>query len=283
MWATAIANYKRNFPGAVAISRRLEDICPKELRREVGEVDVLLTSPECTNHSCAKGAAERSEESKDTALQTIRFAKEFRPQWVVLENVVTMRPWSRYNELKLELEALGYSVVESVLDASQFGVPQSRRRLFLICRLGGSFELDLSSRKKRKNAASILDPEGTWKTTPLRREGRARGTLERADRAIAEIGKSEPFLIVYYGSDGSGGWQPLDRPLRTITTLDRFALVVPTTRGHQMRMLQVTELRRAMGYPANYNFVKGSRRDRIKMLGNGVCPPVMKSIISSLG
>ena len=31
-----------------------------------------------------------------------------------------------------------------------------------------------------------------------------------------------PFLIVYYGSDGAGGWQALDRPLRTLTTLDRF-------------------------------------------------------------
>ncbi|WP_223201951.1 hypothetical protein, partial [Streptococcus pneumoniae] len=59
--------------------------------------------------------------------------------------------------------------------------------------------------------------------TPLFTRDRAKGTLERAERAIKELGPNEPFLLVYYGSDKAGGWQSLDRPLRTVTTLDRFA------------------------------------------------------------
>jgi DNA (cytosine-5)-methyltransferase 1 len=49
-----------------------------------------------------------------------------------------------------------------------------------------------------------------------------------------------------------------------------------------LRMLQVDELRRAMGFPSTYRFEHGSRRDRIKMIGNGVSPPVMQAIIEDL-
>jgi DNA (cytosine-5)-methyltransferase 1 len=47
-------------------------------------------------------------------------------------------------------------------------------------------------------------------------------------------------------------------------------------------MLQVPELMRAMGFEANYILSLGSRRDRIKILGNGVCPPVMEAVVRSL-
>jgi DNA (cytosine-5)-methyltransferase 1 len=106
--------------------------------------------------------------------------------------------------------------------------------------------------------------------------------LERAERAIAALGKGVPFLIVYYGSDGAGGWQSLDRPLRTLTTLDRFGLVTWEGREPMLRMLQVEELREAMGFPAEHVFKHGSRRDRIKLIGNGVAPPVMKAAIEAL-
>jgi len=107
-------------------------------------------------------------------------------------------------------------------------------------------------------------------------------TLARAERAFAAVGADTPFLLVYYGSDGSGGWQPLTRPLRTITTVDRFALVTPATEGPRMRMLQVSELRRAMGFLDDHLFEHGTRRDKIRLLGNGVCPPVMEAVVNAL-
>jgi DNA (cytosine-5)-methyltransferase 1 len=96
--ATAI--YHDNFPAAQTITARLEAISPRKLRDKIGEIDLLLASPECTNHTCAKGAAPRSEASRATAMQALRFAAEFKPRWLILENVVHMRPWSRYSELK---------------------------------------------------------------------------------------------------------------------------------------------------------------------------------------
>lgn len=97
------------------------------------------------------------------------------------------------------------------------------------------------------------------------------------------IGTGAPFLIVYYGSDAAGGWQGLDRPLRTITTIDRFGLVTWADAKPYLRMLQVPELMRAMGFGTGYDLQGiGSRRDRIRLLGNGVAPPVMEAVVRTL-
>ena len=106
--------------------------------------------------------------------------------------------------------------------------------------------------------------------------------LARAERGISALGRGNPFLIVYYGSDGPGGWQSLDRPIRTLTTLDRFGLVTWQGKEPMLRMLQVEELIRAMGSPGIHQFKRGTRRDRIKMLGNAVAPPVMAAIVETL-
>ena len=64
---------------------------------------------------------------------------------------------------------------------------------------------------------------------------------------MRELAQGEDFLVVYYGSDRAGGWQRLDRPLRTLTTLDRFGLVQWRGKTPTLRMLQVPEIERAMG------------------------------------
>src|SRR5439155_531221 len=98
-----------------------------------------------------------------------------------------------------------------------------------------------------------------------------------------------PFLVVYYGTDkggaSMGGWQTLDVPLRTVTTLDRFALVKPRRRhGKTFRMLQVPELVKAMGFLPirQFRLPQGSRREKIQLLGNAVCPAVMEAIVRKL-
>jgi len=282
LWPTATDAFKLNFPAASVFNRDLRLLRPAEVLAKTGPIDLLLSSPECTHHTCARGSRPQSEESKETALQVIRYAKAMMPRWVVLENVVHMRPWARYPELKEKLSGLGYHLREQVLDASDFGVPQKRRRLFLLADLTAMPAAITASPGPLRTVRAILDPDGTWPMTPLRTARRAKGTLERAERAIKKLGSKTPFLIVYYGSDGAGGWQSLDAPLRTVTTIDRFALVTPVAGGHMMRMLQPAEIRRAMGFPDNYAFPAAPRRDLIRLLGNAVCSPVMEAIVRSL-
>lgn len=279
----ATLTYSHNFPGAEVINARLEDIQPGKLRDKIGDIDLLLASPECTNHTCAKGSSPRSEASRATAMHVLKYAKTFKPRFVVMENVVHMRPWSRYPELIDKLKGLGYNLRVEVLDASKFGVPQKRRRLFIICdREAEPVEVSPTGISRQRTVRQILDADERWKMTPLFRKGRAKDTRSRARRAIAELGEEKSFLIVYYGTDGCGGWQSLDRPLRTVTTVDRFALVRPTCGGHMMRMLQVPELMRAMGVDESFEMPVGTRREKIRLLGNGVCPPVMQSVVRSL-
>ena len=281
-WYIAFSTYSSNFPGTKVINEDIRKVSPKRLREIVGDIDLILASPECTNHSCAKGAGVRCENSRMTAFQVIRFAKEFMPKWVVIENVIQMRSWDRHLELIDKLQKLGYCVSEEILNAQDFGVPQSRRRLFLLCSRTGGTCCVKKRKSELKPACSVIDMNGNYSYTPLYSTKRAVATIQRAERAISSIGTKEPFLIVYYGTDGSGGWQPIDRPLRTVTTIDRFAFVKPTDNGHMMRMLQPEELKIAMGFPETYRLETGTRREKVKLMGNAVCPPVMNSIVRAI-
>jgi DNA (cytosine-5)-methyltransferase 1 len=283
LWPLAGEAHDANFPEAEFISGRLEEQDVDALAKKCGKIDLILASPECTNHSPAKGNKPRCEKSKDTAFQVVRFAEAFKPRWIVIENVVNMRKWTRYAEFKTALENLGYKLQEQILNSAHFGVAQSRRRLFLTADLEQQPPKIISRKRTASKVADIVDLNGTYKWTPLRAPKRATATLARAERGISAMGADKPFLLVYYGSDGGGGWQKLNRPLRTITTVDRFALVKPDTEhGHVMRMLQVPELQAAMGMPVKMKLEAGTRRDRIKMIGNAVCPPVMRQVIKTL-
>lgn len=283
MWDVAESVYRDNFPDVKFYSGRIEDHDLDQVVQEVGEIDLIMASPECTSHSVAKGAKPRCEKSRETALEVVRFAEAFKPRWVVVENVVSMVNWSKYGRLIERMEALGYHSSAQKLNAADFGVPQARRRLFLLFDLKKKPEvIRPPARRKRRTAAHIVNLNGEYTYTALRAERRAKPTLARADRAMAQLGQNTPFLIVYYGSDKAGGWQPLDAPLRTITTLDRFALVKPSDSGHVMRMLQPEELKAAMGWPRDFRLEQGTRRDKIRLAGNAVCPPVMTSIVNNL-
>jgi DNA (cytosine-5)-methyltransferase 1 len=282
IWETAGKVYKDNFPNARFYGCKLEDIRPENLVLELGKIDLILASPECTNHSVAKGNKPRCEESRKTALQVLRFAEVFRPRWIVIENVVSMRNWDRYTELINNIENFGYKTHVHTLNSADFGVPQSRRRMFITCDLEKIPQAMKMPHRKVRTAQDIIDQNGTYKYSPLRTDKRAKATLERAKRAIRELGRKSQFLIVYYGSDAAGGWQRLDVPLRTITTLDRFAFVKHDGKRYIMRMLQPPELKAAMGWRKKYKIAHGTRRDKVRMIGNAVCPKVMEKVLLTL-
>ena len=89
--------------------------------------------PEYRSHTCAKGGRPRDEESRLSARYVLLFAQQLKPRWIVLENVIQMRWWHGYHPLIEGIRNLGYHVRLQVLDAADFGVPQTRRRLFVVC------------------------------------------------------------------------------------------------------------------------------------------------------
>jgi DNA (cytosine-5)-methyltransferase 1 len=279
----ASETYRDNFHDVRIYQERCERLSPHQVKRAVGPIDLLIASPECTSHTCARGNGRRSEKSRETALQVVRFARVLQPRWIIVENVTHMRQWRRYRAWLAQLTELGYEYREQVLNAAEFGVPQSRKRLFIVFdRQGSPPEVTPGRQRKSVPAQRIIESNGTYSYSRLDLETRAPATLERAERAMTALRGRRSFLLVYYGSDGGGGWQRVDTPLRTVTTLDRFAYVRPRNRGYEMRMLQVPELQRAMGFPKDFRLKHGVRRDKIKLLGNAVCPPVMKAIVAAL-
>lgn len=279
-WQVATETYRDNFPRAEVVTALLDDKSGPSLFSIKHSIDLLIASPECTHHSIARGAKPRDESSRRSGWFVMPFVRAYQPRWIVLENVSGMRRWDGYKQLIEELSA-HYNLRAQLLDAADFGVPQTRKRLFI---LGDRLRkpAKVTAGHTRSNAATILDRPSTWNSRSILEGHLSENTIARVNRGIAVLGERRDFLVVYYGSDRAGGWQPLDRPIRTLTTLDRFGLVQWINDQPTFRMLQIPELRRAMGYPVNAKLDRGSRRDRVKLLGNGVCPPVMQAVVQSL-
>lgn len=280
-WEMATLTYKANFPDAEVKTKRIEELAPKELARRY-KPDVLLTSPECTAHSIARGAKPGCESSRASALGIVDWIEAMEPRWVIVENVNRMKKWDRHNELVKSIEGKNYEVSDLYLNAWDFGSAQARKRMFLICSREGykinQEQLLSKNQGTPKTAKDIINWEANYKSRPLHSPRRAEPTLARAKRAMAELGKNVPFLIVYYGSDYAGGWQSLDSPLRTITTLDRFGLVTWDDGIPYLRMLQPDELKKGMGAGDEHVLPAGSRREKVKLCGNGVCSDVLEAI-----
>lgn len=283
-WDLVTKVYQDNFPEALVINQYLEKVNISQLENSIGKIDLILASPECTSHSIARGNKTKDKNSLDLAFQISRFSKVFQPRWILIENVSQMATWDDYGRFKESLEDQGYKIREQQLIASDFGVAQSRKRLFILCdKERTPPEIIPNPEVKKRFAKDIVNLNGTYPLTPLYKRGRASKTIERALSGMA-VHNQDPFLLVYYGSGGTGngGFQSLDVPLRTITTLDRFALLKQSEDGPVMRMLQVPELQEAMGFPKDYSFNFGTRREKIHMLGNAVCPPLIKAILEQM-
>jgi DNA (cytosine-5)-methyltransferase 1 len=116
----------------------------------------------------------------------------------------------------------------------------------------------------------------------LRPVGRPLPTVHTSG-AIALL---EAYYVKYYGS---GGAASLKKPLDTITTKDRFALVCPEVviQGRRARvrfrwrMLQPHELAAGQGFPKDYRFA-GNKSEQTKQIGNAVPPGLARSLVLAL-
>lgn len=271
-WQIAIKTHAANHRRTKHICSNVRNIDP----RFFAGVDMIIASPECTNHSRAKGAKPRDEISRATAWEVVRYAKIIRPRYIVVENVPDFRLWQSYRDWLKQLSDLGYGIREQIINSVDHGVPQSRARLFVMAALDKQPAEVSPTTFPFRTAKEIV----RWNEYPFRPVSeKSESTQRKVAEGIKNVGPNEPFLVVYYGS--GPGWQSLDRPLRTVTTKDRFGLVVPSPDGHRIRMLQPDELLDAMGFPTDYKLY-GSRRDKVCLLGNAVCPPVMESIVRTL-
>lgn len=236
--------------------------------------DVLCASPACQGHSRARGKDRPHHDAQRSTAWAVVSALEYhRTAFAVVENVPEFAQWALFPAWCDALKALGYSMTTMILDAADHGVPQHRRRLFVVLsRSAAPMVLDLP-RHAHVAASTVIDFEaGRW--SAIDRPGRSVRTLDRITAGRRAHG--DRFLIAYYGNEFGG--RSLHRPIGTVTTRDRYAAVD----GARMRMLSAGEYRDAMGFPRSYR-LPVRHREAVHMLGNAVCPPVARDVIAAIG
>jgi DNA (cytosine-5)-methyltransferase 1 len=120
--------------GHQVICKSVLDVDPSTLERP----DILWASPVCVNFSVAKTNAQELEVDRATASQTANFIAVLRPKVFILENVRGYKRSESLQVIKDTLAELGYGVDEQVVNAAEFGVPQTRHRLILRAVLDGT-------------------------------------------------------------------------------------------------------------------------------------------------
>ena len=120
--------------GHQVICKSVLDVDPSTLERP----DILWASPVCVNFSVAKTNAQELEVDRATASQTANFIAALRPKVFILENVRGYKRSESLQVIKNSLAELGYGVDEQVVNAAEFGVPQTRHRLILRAVLNGT-------------------------------------------------------------------------------------------------------------------------------------------------
>lgn len=270
-WQAAVQVHANNHPNTAHACQDLQQAD----WTQVPSHDLLLASPACQGHSRARGKERLHHDAmRATAWAVVSAAECHLPAFVLVENVPEFSKWALYPAWCFAMSALGYALSPMILDAADHGVAQHRRRLFIACtRSKHPVQLDLAQRA-HVGAAQIIDFDaGRW--SPIGKPGRSLATVSRIANGRASFGRR--FVAPYFGSGSGLTGRCLSRPLGTITTRDRWAVID----GDRMRMLSVDECRKAMGFPSSYQ-LPARAKDAMHMLGNAVVPVVACDVINAL-
>lgn len=272
-WPVAVEWHSRNHPN---VTHRCEDLTRFNPSR-LAAFDILAASCACQGHSPARGVERGSEEdaqwddSRATAWSIVDCAEVRKPRGIVVENVPGYLKWRLFPLWQKALESLGYKLRVQVVCGSRFGLAQERERVIITASLNAQPEPIVLPELPMVTAADVIDMSaGRW--SKVNRPGRAAATLARIARGRAAHG--ERFTMPYYKS---GTCRAMNRPLGTITTRDRWAIVD----GDRMRMLRVEEYREVMGFPVGYQLPKG-KGAAVHLLGNAIIPAVAAAGLRSV-
>lgn len=131
--------YSFNFPKHNLKVADIKSISNEEIKKIVGnnKIDVIIGGPPCQGFSIA-GKIGRNfidDERNQLFKEFVRFVEVVKPRIFVMENVAALKTHNKgktIEEIIKEFEKIGYTVKCDVLNAVNYGVPQQRRRIFVI-------------------------------------------------------------------------------------------------------------------------------------------------------
>lgn len=172
-WQRAIDVHQAHFPNA---GHDCADISQADPRR-YPRTNILLASPECTNHSQARGVSRKrqdtalwdapdpmAERSRATMWDVVRFAEQMSYDAIVVENVVEATKWILWPAWVTALTDLGYRHTILSHNSMHHGVPQSRDRIYVVwTRVGIDPDLELELEAWCERCDSARTVRQAWK------------------------------------------------------------------------------------------------------------------------
>ncbi|MFC2001238.1 DNA cytosine methyltransferase [Chloroflexota bacterium] len=223
-WDAALMVFQQNFPTTSVFKQDLEELNDDYDVFRQFHPDLIIGGPPCQDYS---HAGKRNEELGRADL-TVSFASivvNVRPQWFVMENVDRIQKSKRLPICLSMYRAAGYGLTEQVLNASLCGVPQARKRYFLVGHLGGSdgFLSDYLRSNLSKKPTTVRDYLGDslgvnyYYRHPRNYSRRAVFGLDEPSPTIR--GVNRPIPKNYVGHPGDAA--PISSNVRPLTTIER--------------------------------------------------------------
>lgn len=269
-WPLAVETHALNHPDTI---HECQDLRQADWTR-LPQYDLLLAAPACQGHSTASQPRRRHyhDALRATAMAVVDCADVTEPAAIIVENVPAFTRWRLYPWWCDGLEQLGYQLDIRTLTASRFGVPQRRKRLFIIAtRTGATPVPELTGNQTEPAFGPCLEdnvPDQLWHRV-------ADATPRIKERIRRSRERHGPRFLTQHTSDHTG--VPLHEPIRTITTAPAHWNLVE---GDRYRALTMRELARGMGFDDSWQWpAHASLADTTKGIGNAVCPPLAERLV----
>ena len=135
-WKDAITTFENSHKNSKGLVADLFRETPKQISKKTGitDIDVIIGGPPCQGFSIA-GKRIVNDERNRLYKSFVSFVEFYKPKAFLMENVpniVSMGQGIVKENIIKDFEKLGYKVVYNVLMASEYGVPQNRKRAFFV-------------------------------------------------------------------------------------------------------------------------------------------------------
>jgi DNA (cytosine-5)-methyltransferase 1 len=270
------------------LGTRLEETEIK-LKRQLGRIDIGLAGPPCQGNSNLNNHTRRKDQRNKLYERVARFAEVIQPNHLIVENVPTVIH-GRDKSLDTTIERLlklGYKVDAGIVDLSDLGVPQKRKRHVLIA----SLEKSISLKSIMRSYKVLENRTVRWAIEGLEQEGnnifqeRAKLSEENEKRIKYLFEKDEYNLPNYlrpvchqndehsYGA--MYGRLKYDESAQTITTGFMSPGQGRYIHPSRQRTLTPHEAARLQFFPDFFDFTLAKSKTNLKeMIGNAVPMPL---------
>lgn len=300
--------YEKNNIGSKFIQADISHYQPEELASTLNispNLDdlVFIGCSPCQYYTTIQTDKTKSSKGKLLLDEFKRFIDYFRPGFLFIENVpgLETKKESPLSKFKEYITSLGYVFDDDILNASDYKVPQNRKRYVLIAsRVNKEIKVPIPKKIKRitvrqaiENLPAIpsgykddkLDKHWTSQLTSINLK-RISNTPYNGGTRLAWKDNNELQLKCYEGKDSTFtdvyGRMFWDLPSPTITT--KFYSLSNGRFGHpeQDRALSIKEGAILQSFPSNYYFYSDSMVVTARMIGNAVPPKLAHAIAKCL-